>query len=47
MLGGPNRATLFMLAADWRGVEHVDEVIASRTGQVLIADAPAPGVGWP
>jgi len=47
MLGGPKRATLFMMAADWRGVEHVDDVIASRTGQVLIADAPAPGVGWP
>src|SRR5215213_6002237 len=41
MLGGPKRATLFMMAADWRGVEHVDAVIASRTGQVLIADAPA------
>jgi sugar lactone lactonase YvrE len=47
MLGGPDRTTLFMLAADWRGVEHVDEVVASRTGQVLVADAPAPGVGWP
>lgn len=47
MLGGRDRTTLFMLAADWRGVEHVDEVVASRTGQVLIAPAPAPGVGWP
>jgi sugar lactone lactonase YvrE len=47
MLGGPDRRTLFMLAADWRGIENVDEAIASRTGQVLIADAPAPGVGWP
>jgi sugar lactone lactonase YvrE len=47
MLGGPNRGKLFMLAADWRGPEKVDEVVAARTGQVLIADAPAPGVGWP
>ncbi len=47
MLGGPDRTTLFMMAAEWRGVEHVDDVIASRTGQVLIADAPAPGAGWP
>jgi sugar lactone lactonase YvrE len=47
MLGGPDRRTLFMLAADWRGPENVDEVIAARTGQLLIADAPAPGVGWP
>jgi sugar lactone lactonase YvrE len=47
MLGGPDRRTLFMLAADWRGPENVDEVVAARTGQVLVADAPAPGVGWP
>ena len=47
MLGGPDRRTLFMLAAEWRGIENVDDAIACRTGQVLIADAPAPGVGWP
>jgi sugar lactone lactonase YvrE len=47
MLGGPDRRTLFMLAADWRGPENIDDVVAARTGQVLVADAPAPGVGWP
>jgi sugar lactone lactonase YvrE len=47
MLGGPERRTLFMLAADWRGIENVDHAIASRTGQVLVAEASAPGVGWP
>jgi sugar lactone lactonase YvrE len=47
MLGGPDRRTLFMLVADWRGPENVDEVVEARTGQVLVADAPAPGVGWP
>jgi sugar lactone lactonase YvrE len=47
MLGGPDRRTLFMLAADWRGPENVDDVVAARTGQVLVAEAPAPGVGWP
>jgi sugar lactone lactonase YvrE len=47
MLGGPDRGTLFMLAAVWRGPENVDDVVAARTGQVLVADAPAPGVGWP
>ena len=46
-LGGPDRRTLFMLAADWRGIQNVDEAVASRTGQVLITEAPAPGVGWP
>jgi sugar lactone lactonase YvrE len=46
-LGGSDRTTLFLLAAEWRGVEHVDEAIAARTGQVLVAKAPAPGAGWP
>ena len=32
---------------DWRGTEAIDEVITARTGQVLVSDAPAPGVGWP
>jgi sugar lactone lactonase YvrE len=47
MLGGPERRTLFMLVADWRGPENIDDVIAERTGKVLVAEAPAPGVGWP
>jgi sugar lactone lactonase YvrE len=47
MLGGPDRRTLFMLTAEWRGTEGMDDVIEARTGQVLVADAPAPGVGWP
>ena len=47
MLGGPDRTTLFLLAAEWRGTDHVDEAIAARTGQVLITKAPAPGAGWP
>ncbi len=47
MLGGPDGRTLFMLANEWRGIEKVGEAIAARTGQVLVADAPAPGVGWP
>jgi sugar lactone lactonase YvrE len=46
-LGGPDRRTLFMLAADWRGITEVDAAIADRTGQVLVTEAPAPGVGWP
>jgi len=47
MLGGPDRRTLFMLAAEWHGSENVDEVIEARTGQLVVAEAPAPGVGWP
>jgi sugar lactone lactonase YvrE len=47
MLGGPDRRTLFMLTAEWRGTENMEDVIAARTGQVLVAEAPAPGTGWP
>jgi predicted dithiol-disulfide oxidoreductase (DUF899 family) len=42
-----DRRTLFMLAADWHGTEGIESVIKARTGQVLIAEAPAGGVGWP
>mgnify|MGYP006198667153 CR=1 FL=1 len=47
MLGGPDRRTLFMLTAEWRGTEDVEDVVRAITGQVLVADAPAPGIGWP
>jgi sugar lactone lactonase YvrE len=47
MLGGPDRRTLFMVVNDWRGPDKIDEMIKDRTGQVLITEAPAPGVGWP
>jgi sugar lactone lactonase YvrE len=46
-LGGPDGRTLFLLTAEWRGTEQVDEAVAARTGQVLVAPAPAPGAGWP
>ena len=36
-----------MLAAEWHGSENVEELVEARTGQVLVLDAPAPGVGWP
>jgi sugar lactone lactonase YvrE len=47
MLGGEDRKTLFMMVAEWRGIEHMDTLFTSRTGQVLTARAPAAGVGWP
>ena len=47
MLGGPDRRTLFLLTADWRGPEHVDETLAARTGRVLATDVDVPGAGWP
>ena len=51
MLGGEDRTTLFLLAADWRMAESFEDNIArltsQRTGQLLTAPAPAPGAGWP
>ena len=47
MLGGPDRRTLLMLTAEWRGTGQVEDVIKARTGQILVVDAPASGVGWP
>jgi len=47
MLGGMGKRTLFLIAAEWRGMENIPEVARARTGQVLTAEAPAPGVGWP
>jgi sugar lactone lactonase YvrE len=44
-LGGAGRRTLFMLAAEWHGIDHVTD--GPRSGQVLTAQAPAPGAGWP
>jgi sugar lactone lactonase YvrE len=47
MLGGLDRKTLFLLAAQWRGIEQVNEAVAARTGQVLVCQASVPGAGWP
>jgi sugar lactone lactonase YvrE len=44
-LGGADRKTLFMTANDWRGSANMTD--GARAGQVLTAEAPAPGVGWP
>jgi sugar lactone lactonase YvrE len=45
MLARLGRKDPVMLAAQWRGMEHMTDEV--RTGQVLIGEAPAPGVGWP
>jgi sugar lactone lactonase YvrE len=45
MLGGADRKTLFMMAAEWHGFEKMTS--GARTGQVLTAQVTAPGVGWP
>ena len=47
MLGGEDRKTLFLMVAEWRGIENMETLFRSHTGQVLTVPAPAPGVGWP
>jgi sugar lactone lactonase YvrE len=47
MLGGTDGRTLFVLAAEWRGPEQIEDALAARTGQVLAVRAPAPRAGWP
>ena len=47
MLGGPDGRTLFMMANEFFGPDKFDEMLAKRSGQVLIADASVPGAGWP
>jgi sugar lactone lactonase YvrE len=45
MLGGATGRTLFIVAAEWHGAEHVGGDV--RTGRVLTIEAPAPHAGWP
>jgi sugar lactone lactonase YvrE len=47
MLGGPQRCTLFMMANQFLGVDRFDEMLARRSGQVLVAQVRTPGAGWP
>ncbi|ADD39945.1 SMP-30/gluconolactonase/LRE family protein [Stackebrandtia nassauensis] len=43
MLGGPERRTLYVVAATW----NPENPFGGRTGQLLAVPAPAAGVGWP
>ncbi len=45
MLGGAGGRTLFLVANDWKGPASMAD--GERAGQVLTAEAPAPGAGWP
>lgn len=45
MLGGPDKKTLFLMAAEWHGPDKMAS--AAHTGQVLTIEAPLRGVGWP
>jgi sugar lactone lactonase YvrE len=43
-LGGPTGTTLFIVAAEWRGMS---EMVPPGTGQVLATEVEVPGAGWP
>jgi sugar lactone lactonase YvrE len=45
MLGGADRRTLYILAAEWKGAAGMAG--GPPSGQLLAVEAPAPGVGWP
>ncbi len=45
MLGGADRKTLFILAAEWKSAAGMG--VVPRSGQLLTVEAPAPGAGWP
>jgi sugar lactone lactonase YvrE len=45
-LGGPGRTTLFVTAAEWRGMGQA-EMVAPGSGQVVMTSVEVPGAGWP
>jgi sugar lactone lactonase YvrE len=47
MLGGRDGRTLFMMVAEWWGVERMGELFRSRTGEILTTRAPAAHAGRP
>jgi sugar lactone lactonase YvrE len=45
-LGGAGRRTLFVMAAEWRGMTDA-EMVRPGSGQVLATEVEVPGAGWP
>jgi sugar lactone lactonase YvrE len=45
-LGGSGRTTLFIVAAQWRGMTEA-QMISPGSGLVLATDVDVPGAGWP
>jgi sugar lactone lactonase YvrE len=46
VLGGQDGTTLFITAAEWRGMT-AGEMVAPASGQVLAVEVEVPGAGWP
>jgi sugar lactone lactonase YvrE len=47
MLGGDDGRTLFLMVAEWRGVERMAELFQGRTGRILTLPVDVPGAGRP
>jgi len=47
MLGGKDGKTLFLMTAEWRGVERLSELFQSQTGQVQAVPVESPHAGRP
>ena len=45
-LGGPDRKTLFIVAAEWRGMSSA-QLVTPGSGRVLAVEVDVPGAGWP
>jgi sugar lactone lactonase YvrE len=45
-LGGPGKQTLFITAAEWRGMTE-SVMVTPGSGQLLAAQVEVPGAGWP
>ena len=46
VLGGPAGTTLFIVAAEWRGMT-ASEMVPPGSGRVLATEVEVPGAGWP
>jgi sugar lactone lactonase YvrE len=47
MLGGADRRTLYIVAAQWHGFARLGEALAAKSGQLLAVEAPIAGAGRP
>ncbi len=46
VLGGPRRSTLFITAAEWRGMTE-SQMVTPGSGQIRTVEVDVPGAGWP
>ena len=47
MLGGDEGRTLYLMLAEWRGVENMGSLFTSRTGRIVSVEVDVPRAGRP